>query len=131
MTPLLIRFRVPLEAPSVNHYKLPNAGGGWRLSPEAQAFKDAIVIFARETRLGGHAFHWKRYVVTVVYGLAERTRLDIDNGAKLVLDGLQASGLIRNDSDVLELIQQKRRVADARKVFTAVTVSEFVGSEFV
>jgi Holliday junction resolvase RusA-like endonuclease len=121
-------FQVPLSPPSVNHYLLTNRGGGRRLSAEAQAFKDAVVIFARQ--LGGPV-PWIHHAVTVTYGLGPQTRLDVDNATKLVLDGLQASGLIQNDADVLDLVQYKRRVAQARQAFTAVLVTEFKGSEFV
>lgn len=127
-----IFFRVPLEPPSVNHYKLPNRGGGWRLSEEAKAFKDAVVILARQACMkAGPERLWKRYSVTIFYALARNTRLDVDNAAKLVLDGLEASGLIRNDADVLDLMQQKRRLQEGHEVFTHVEVAEFEGDEFL
>lgn len=120
-------LKVPLEPPSVNHYKLPNRGGGWRLSAGAQAFKDAVVIFARQLPAMACEF----YAIEIRYVLAERTRIDIDNAAKLVLDGLEASGMIRNDSCVLDLVQHKRRTRDARQVGTWITVSEFRQEQWV
>ena len=118
---------IPLEPPSVNHYKLPNKGGGWRLSEQARAFKDAVCLLARAC----DPCPWPYHSVSVVYVLGPKTRLDVDNGAKLVLDGLQASGIIRNDSDVLNLTQHKRRCRDPRDAHTIVSIEPFEGSEYL
>lgn len=121
-------IQVPLEPPSVNHYKLPNRGGGWRLTAAAQAFKDAVCILARQKAA---TTGWMHYGVKIIYVLASKTRIDIDNAAKLVLDGLEASQLIANDSKVLELMQLKRRTHDPRKVVTDIWLWELKEPEWI
>lgn len=120
--------KVPLEPPSVNHYKLPNRGGGWRLSEAAQAFKDAVCILARQRNPLPKC---SRYGVSVWYVLNETTRIDIDNAAKLVLDGLEASGLIANDSHVLDLAQHKRRTHNLRNVTTDIWLWPYLENEWI
>jgi hypothetical protein len=111
-------FTVPLSPPSVNHYKLPNRQGGWRLSREAQAFKDAVCVLGRQFQAPPAP-----YFVTLIYGFGPKAQIDVDNAAKLVLDGLEAAGLVSNDSQVVDLMQSKRRVAQEREAYTIISVA--------
>lgn len=109
-----VSFTVPyLTPPSVNHYKkscfYTGADGqrhkGFKRTPEADAFRDAVAIFARGRTVAPESKAERkkvRYTVTVTIFLGRGVRLDADNGMKVALDALQAAGVIHSDANVAE-----------------------------
>lgn len=109
-----VEFEIPgLTPPSVNHYKMPvtmrtrqGPVKGYAITPEAKAFQDAVAIFARgRTVMPASAGDRKKvaYRVDVVIALGDGVRLDVDNGNKVLLDGLQKAGVIHSDARVKQL----------------------------
>ncbi len=99
-------IRVPLIPPSVNLYKRPRGllKRGFYVTPEAQAFKDAVAIFAR-----GASVNSKYYGVHLVFHIPTRTFLsgDLDNRFKVVLDALTDARVIVDDRYIVRLHADK------------------------
>lgn len=109
-----VAIEIPgLTPPSVNHYKVPvmvrtrqGRVKSFAITPEARAFQDAVAVFA-----GGRSLTpvTKKERDKVVYSveamivLGAKDRLDIDNGMKVLLDGLQKAGVIHSDARVGEM----------------------------
>ena len=78
---------------------------GFKVMPEAKAFKDAVAIFARG-RTVAPATKKERDQVSYRLGvhvvLGPRARMDCDNSAKVAIDALQAAGVIHSDAKVIE-----------------------------
>lgn len=100
---------VPLTPPSVNHYLQRRRVGGYCLTKEAQAYKDAVILLARAQR---RTIEAERYIVDLFVYLNEAQQGDLDNFPKLILDGLAAAGVISNDKHVQDLYLHKRRDAE-------------------
>ena len=112
----VVCFTVPyLTPPSGNHYKKPTmytgkdgfAHRGFKVTPEARAFKDAVCIFARGRTVSPATEKERRevrYRVGVHVVLAPRARMDCDNSAKVALDALQAAGVLHSDAKVVECV---------------------------
>lgn len=110
----VVCFTVPyLCPPSTNHYKTPTmytgkdgyANRGFKVTPEAKAFKDAVAIFARGRTVAPATERERktvRYRVGVHVVLGARARLDCDNSAKVAIDALQAAGVLHSDAKVVE-----------------------------
>ena len=110
----VVCFTVPyLTPPSGNHYKKPTmytgkdgyAHRGFKVTPEAKAFKDAVCIFARGRTVSPVTKKERdqvRYRVGVHVVLGAKARMDCDNSAKVALDALQAAGVIHSDAKVIE-----------------------------
>lgn len=84
---------------------------GVALTDEARCFKNAVAWEARAT-WGGTPALPKLLAVEIALTVRRLDRLDLDNGAKLVCDGL-AVGLGFNDCRVTELRMTKTVQADA------------------
>ena len=109
-----VAFTVPhLTPPSGNHYKKPTiytgkdgyAHRGFKVTPEAKAFKDAVAIFARGRTVAPATKKERdqvRYRIGVHVVLGPKARLDCDNSAKVAVDALQAAGVIHSDAKVIE-----------------------------
>jgi Holliday junction resolvase RusA-like endonuclease len=103
-----------LTPPSVNHYKEPcryrdtktgEMRKGQRLTAEAKAYKDAVCLFARgDTLIPEGATKYQlskiRYEAEITIFLGPRSRLDSDNGNKVVLDSLEKARVIHSDARV-------------------------------
>ena len=87
----MINFTVPLVPPGVNHYVKHTRSGRHYVTGEAQAFKDAVAIFAR-----GQFVQAKRFAVTIQIILGKGDKGDWDNFPKLVCDGLSYAGVFRD-----------------------------------
>lgn len=110
----VVCFTVPyLTPPSGNHYKKPTtytgkdgyAHRGFKVTPEAKAYKDAVAIFARGRTVAPATAKERRevrYRVGVHVVLGPGARLDCDNSAKVAIDALQAAGVIHSDAKVFE-----------------------------
>lgn len=86
-----LQFAVPLVPPSVNHYVKHFRNGGHVKTGEAQAFKDAVALYARHDYCEG-----KEFAVAIRVILGRGDRGDVDNFPKLVLDGLADCGAFQS-----------------------------------
>jgi Holliday junction resolvase RusA-like endonuclease len=112
----VVCFTVPhLTPPTANHYKEPTmytgkdgfAHRGFKVTPEAKAFKDAVAIFARGRTVAPATEKERkavRYRVGVHVVLGPRARMDCDNSSKVALDALQAARVIHSDAKVVECV---------------------------
>jgi Holliday junction resolvase RusA-like endonuclease len=110
----VVSFTVPLTPVSVNHlYSDCTYVGrdgyrhrGKKISPEAKAYKDAVAIFARGRTVAPATPRERRkvkYRVLIDLYLGKNQRLDADNGQKVMLDALEAAGVIHSDAFVGDL----------------------------
>src|SRR6185437_2787106 len=97
-------FCVPLIPPSVNHYVKHTRKGRHYVTPEALAFKEAIPLCAKQRRVR-HKF----YAIEIYINLMDGQKLDLDNCAKVILDGLVEGGTIHSDAAVTGLYLHKKR----------------------
>jgi Holliday junction resolvase RusA-like endonuclease len=112
----VVCFTVPyLTPPTANHYKTPTmytgkdgyAHQGFKVTPEAKAFKDAVAIFARNRTVAPATDRERknvRYRVGVHVVLGPGARMDCDNSSKVALDALQAARVIHSDAKVVECV---------------------------
>jgi len=90
-----VRFTVPLTPVSVNQYKMRSRYGHWYVTDDAKAFKQAVAIFGRDSRLQAKAYGLR---VTVYLGKGKKG--DGDNFWKVIGDGLKEAGVIHSDAAV-------------------------------
>jgi hypothetical protein len=104
-----VTFTVPyLTPPSGNHYKAPcvyrDRNGyprhGYKITPEAKAFKDAVAIFAQGRTVAPPDALKKKtaYDVHIKVVLGPRQHGDEDNFHKVGLDALVYAGVIHSDA---------------------------------
>jgi Holliday junction resolvase RusA-like endonuclease len=119
-----INFTVPLVPPSVNHYVKHTRMGKHYMTGEAKAFKNAVELFGNQAvrkileesvdaTISSGAYG---VVVTVFLGAGQRG--DVDNFAKVVLDGLKP--FVGSDDKIIDLHIYKRR--DRSNPRTEITV---------
>jgi hypothetical protein len=102
-----VSFTVPMIPRSVNTYTRHCIVGG-RIRRFVQ--KDALsFIDAVRTCCGGQSVAGKSYEVRFIVHEGKGARGDIDNRAKLVLDGLVKAGVIHSDSAITDLSMAKRK----------------------
>lgn len=112
---------IPLEPPSGNHYKKPSRRGKFLIfyyTPEAVAWYAAVAEFARGLTVDGKA-HEVTY--TVYQGTGSRG--DVDNYAKVILDGLVKAGVLKSDASVVAMHAYKFR--DRSNPRTEIIVREY------
>lgn len=97
-------FFVPLVPPSVNHYVKHTRTGRHYVTSEAKAFKAAIPICAGQKQV-----RHKWYSVEIYVNLGKKQKIDLDNCAKVILDGLVEGGQIHSDAAVTLLCLHKKR----------------------
>jgi Holliday junction resolvase RusA-like endonuclease len=108
-----VTFTVPLTPPSVNHYTRAvyyrgrdgNPHKGKKLTKAAQAFRDAVAIFAQGRTVAPETDAQRRkvrYEVRVTVYLGPKQRGDADNFLKVAQDALQHCGVIHSDAFVYE-----------------------------
>jgi len=107
-----MQFTVPyLNPPTGNHYKKPTKymgkdGGlhlGFKLTKEAQAYYDAVAIFARGESVAPSTEGERRhcsYIVRIDVYLGPGARGDFDNFWKCGLDALVKAHVIHTDACV-------------------------------
>lgn len=99
-----------MTPPSVNMYTR-HGGGRHYKTPEAKGFLNAVVLFARSAEQGQGELPKKkdtRYEVMLVAYHGKGERGDIDNRAKIPLDGLVDAGVIPGDAAIVDLDLRKR-----------------------
>lgn len=105
-----LSLTIPLEPPSGNHYKSFRVIGkhaSWYLTKAAKAWHEAVAAIAAGREVAGKA-HAISYTVHQGHG----SRGDVDNYAKVILDGLVKAGVLKSDASVVELHAHKRRDRD-------------------
>lgn len=120
----VLNFTIPLVPPNLNHYKVPV----WRqkrfyVTKEAEAFKDAVAICAKQVSVLGKYFS----VEATIY-LGKKQKGDVDGFGKLILDALAKAGVFMHeskpeflsDAHVYDLHLRKRR--DEENPRTEITV---------
>jgi crossover junction endodeoxyribonuclease RusA len=110
-------FVIPLTPPSVNHYVKHTRTGRHYVTKEAKAFKAAVPICAQQKQV-----RYRFYAITIFVYLGYGQKQDIDNCAKVVLDGLVEGGQIHSDAAVTQLCLYKKR--DSANPRTCITVWE-------
>lgn len=112
-----VRFAVPVAPLGVNRAYAPARWGkrhGFRLTPEGQAFKDAIAFAGRRAMRGAEAITGE-VEVRLLFVYPSR-RNDIDGPAKLTLDALEHGRVYGNDRQVSRLVVEKRCDPEAPRV---------------
>jgi crossover junction endodeoxyribonuclease RusA len=105
-TMMRVLIELPMLPPTVNHYVKHTRSGNHFVTGEAKAFKDAVALFAR-----GRKVNFDYYEVEIAIGLGPKEKGDIDNFAKVCLDGLKDAGVIETDARVTRLVMCKYRMA--------------------
>lgn len=105
----LIHISLPWP-PSVNHYWRRNAGWGMHISDEGKAYQNAVGKACR-----GLDGVMGRVTVNVVAYPPDKRKRDLDNIFKALLDALNSTGMIEDDSLIDDLhIVRAERVAGGR-----------------
>lgn len=97
-------FCVPLLPPSVNHYVKHTRSGRHYVTREAKAFKAAIPMCCSNKQI-----RHKWYSIEIYVNLGKGDKIDLDNCAKVILDGLVEGGQIHSDAAVTLLRLHKKR----------------------
>jgi Holliday junction resolvase RusA-like endonuclease len=115
-----ITFTVPLLPPSVNSCWRKKSGGGFYLTPEANAFINAVGMLAPKDIPQERAF----YIIDVMFHVQQKDflRHDLDNYAKLACDSLTKSGVITDDRYIIDLHLHKESVIGRGNEGTTFTV---------
>jgi crossover junction endodeoxyribonuclease RusA len=116
---LELEICVPLLPPSVNHYVKHTRDGRHYVTAEAKAFKAAIPLCARQRQV---RHDW--YAIEIWINLAKGDKIDLDNCAKVILDGLVEGGQIHSDAAVTCLTLHKTRRYDHLAGKTCITIWE-------
>jgi crossover junction endodeoxyribonuclease RusA len=111
-----VHITVPLVPPSVNSYVRHTLKGKHYVTAEAKAFKEAVVLLSRGKSVSAEAYSVTTHIF---YGKGQRG--DLDNRAKLILDGLVDAGVIHSDAAIRELHMGKHR--DEHNPRTEITVT--------
>jgi Holliday junction resolvase RusA-like endonuclease len=95
---------VPQVPPSVNNYARHTRFGKHYVSTAAINFKGLIAQFSRRQRIRGDAYKCEIWVF-----LGHKMRGDVDNFAKVTIDGLVEAEVIDTDAKIVNLHLYKRR----------------------
>jgi Holliday junction resolvase RusA-like endonuclease len=115
-----LRFHIPLLPPSVNSCWRKKAGGGFYLTPEANAFINAVGMLAPKDIPAERAF----YIIDVIFRIQQKDYLrgDLDNRLKIAVDSLAKCGIITDDRYVVRLSASKESVIGRENEGTTFTV---------
>lgn len=104
---MTLTFRIPLLPPSVNSIWRKKARGGFYLSPEANAFINAVGMLAPKTPL--HKVRGGLYDLGLTFALqkSEYLRWDLDNLIKVSADALTKCGMIQDDRYIVRIRAEK------------------------
>lgn len=125
-----LTLTIPIEPPSGNHYKSFRVIGkhaSWYLTKEAKAWHQEVFLAAAnkgcwttdgscDCRMVKGTAHEITY--TVYQGSGSRG--DVDNYAKVILDGLVKAGVLKSDASVVAMHAFKTR--DRKNPRTEITV---------
>jgi crossover junction endodeoxyribonuclease RusA len=99
-----LTLTIPLEPPTVNMYVRHTRRGRHYKTREAEAWASAVAVIAAGQYVPGKA-HEITYTVYQGY----KSRGDVDNYAKCLIDSLVGAGVIKSDASVIDLHAHKRR----------------------
>lgn len=94
----MIILDLPLP-PSVNHYYGRNKQGKFFIKPEGKKFRQIVAWKS----LGRHLDPEKNIKMTLMYGMPDRRRRDVDNPLKCLFDALTNAKVYTDDSKIFEL----------------------------
>ena len=109
-----LSLTIQMEPPSGNHYKSFRVIGkhaSWYLTKEAKAWHeavDAVVAIRDFSEVCGIRLSDKHAVEYTVYQ-GSGSRGDVDNYAKVILDGLVKAGVLKSDASVVAMHAYKVR----------------------
>ena len=97
---------IPHWPPTVNHAYMTRPGGMRIRTPKMRNWMEVVsLLVAGEARRTGHA--WKdpngKFLCSLIARPPDNRRRDLDNIVKVVLDSIQASGIIKDDSQIKAL----------------------------
>ena len=98
-------LEIPGIPPSVNSYVRHSKGRHYK-TDEASRFQRDIAILA-----AGKKVEAESYAVLIHVFLGPKQKGDLDNFAKVILDGLVIAGVIHSDAAVVRLLLSKSRAA--------------------
>lgn len=107
-----LSLTIPIEPPSGNHYKAYRVIGkhaSWYLTQEAKDWHGRVMWAAigkcrMNMEVGG-----KAHEVTYTVYQGSGSRGDVDNYAKVILDGLVKAGVLKSDASVVAMHAYKFR----------------------
>ena len=114
-----MKLTIPMEPPSVNNYVRHTRAGRHYKTREALAWASAVAVIAN----GCVHVEGKAHEITFTVYRGFKSRGDIDNAAKCVLDSLVTAGVLKSDASVVALHCYKRR--DRENPRTEITIVEF------
>lgn len=100
----VVEVIVPMLPPSANHYVKHTRNGRHYVTKEAKAFFQAVGLAAK-----GHYVRGDSYTVEIYINLMPGEKGDLDNFAKVCIDGLVKANVIDSDSKVTVLVMHKKR----------------------
>lgn len=99
----ILKCEIGMSPPSVNHYWL--ASGKRRyISGKGKAFQQFVALYVKAIQSA------ERLKLSVTFHFPDRTRRDIDNHLKALLDSLVKAGLCLDDEQFDEIIVKRGNV---------------------
>ena len=98
----MLKYTVPIKPISINATYKRGAGRGFYLSDEARVFKDTLQFYGRLAATRAKHKTTENIVGVRIDFYFQSARSDIDGPIKSVLDSLQHSQIVKNDSQVKE-----------------------------
>lgn len=121
----MIILELPLP-PSVNHYYgyryVPKKGVQVYIKPAGKKYRE---IVAWKT-VGKHVDPEKNIRITLMYGMPDRRRRDVDNPFKCLFDALTHAGVYPDDSKIFDLHATKK-LDPKKKGYVLVMLEEIDG----
>lgn len=105
-----LRLTIQMEPPSGNHYKSFRVIGkhaSWYLTKAAKVWHEEVAIVGSRREVAG-----KAHEITYTVYQGSGSRGDVDNYAKVILDGLVKAGVLKSDASVVSLHAHKLRDRD-------------------
>ncbi|WP_032881358.1 RusA family crossover junction endodeoxyribonuclease [Acinetobacter sp. WC-323] len=99
----ILKCEIGMSPPSVNHYWL--ASGKRRyISAKGRAFQQIVALYVKAHQSA------ERLKLSVTFHFPDRTRRDIDNHLKALLDSLVKAGLCLDDEQFDEIVVKRGNV---------------------
>jgi Holliday junction resolvase RusA-like endonuclease len=99
-----LKLTIPIEPPSGNNYIRHTRLGRHYMTPQAIAWYQTVAAIVCGQSVSGDT-----HEITYTVYQSSRSRADVDNYAKCILDGLVKAGVLKSDASVVDLHAHKRR----------------------